>query len=116
MKKVVLNYCFGGYGLSEEAYEFLGLPWDEFGYEYEHDRENPKLVECVETLGEKANGYCAELGVEEYDDYNYTYIIDEYDGSESLVLIPIVHKSKIETMTVDEIVAYLTSLDIRVDD
>lgn len=115
MKKVVLNHCFGVFGLSKEAYAFLGLPWDGFGFEYEDDRENPKLVECVETLGEKANGDYAKLAIEEYDDYNYTYEIGEDDGNEGLVLIPIVHKSKIETMTVDEIVEYLTSLDIRVD-
>ena len=116
MKKVVLNYCFGGYGLSRKAYEFLGLPWDGFGFAYEDDRDNPKLVECVETLGEEANGCCAELAVEEYDDYNYVHGISEYDGNESLTLTPIVHKSKIETMTVNEIIGYLTSLNIRVVD
>lgn len=116
MKKVVLNYCFGGYGLSKKAYEFLGLPWDGFGYAYEDDRDNPKLVECVETLGREANGYFAELAVEEYDDYNYTCEIGEYDGYESLGLTPIVHKSKIETMTVNEIIEYLTSINIRVVD
>ena len=56
MTKVVINCCFGGYSLSKEAYEFLGLEWDEFGFEFEDDRTNPKLVECVETLKEKANG------------------------------------------------------------
>ena len=116
MKKVVLNYCFGGYGLSKKAYEFLGLPWDGFGFAYEDDRDNPKLVECVETLGEEANGLCAELAVEEYDDHNYVYTISEYDGNESLVLTPIVHKSKIETMTVNEIIEYLTSLNILLVD
>ena len=84
MKKVVLNYRFGGYELSKKAYEFLGLPWDGFG--------------------------CA------YDDYNYTCEISEYDGYESLRLTPIVHKSKIETMTVNEIIEYLTSINIRVVD
>ena len=116
MKKVVLNCCFGGYGLSEKAYEFLGLPWDGYGFAYIDNRDNPKLVECVETLGEEANGCYAELVVEEYDDYNYVCEISEYDGSESLMLTPIVHKSKIETMTVNEIIGYLTSLNIRVVD
>lgn len=118
MKKVVINSCFGGCGLSREAYEYLGKPWDGFGYVYNDYscREDLKLIECVETLGCKANGDCAELEVVEFDDYNYTYEISEYDGYESLVLIPLVHKSKIETMTVDEIVEYLTSLDIKVVD
>ena len=118
MKKVVLNKCFGGYGLSEKAYEFLGLPWDGYGFDYvDHDdRENPKLVECVETLGGEASGRFADLVVEEFDDYNYVYRIHDYDGYESLVLTPIVHKSKIETMTVNEIIEYLTSIDIQVVD
>ena len=117
MAKVVLNGCFGGFGLSKEAYEFLGIPWDGYGYVYTRgDRSDPKLTECVETLGRKANGRHAELYVEEYDDYNYAYEIYEYDGRESLIPIPLVHKSKIETMTTDEIVEYLTSLDILVVD
>ena len=118
MKKVVLNNCFGGFSLSRKAYEFLGLPWDGYGFTsiYRYDRENQKLVECVETLGGEASGQFAELVVEEFDDYNYVYEIHEYDGRESLVLTPIVHKSKIETMTVNEIVEYLASIDIQVVD
>lgn len=118
MKKVVLNNCFGGFCLSPKAYEFLGLPWDGFGHaeEYDRRRDDPKLVECVEVLGEEANGWCAELVVEEYDDYNYTYGIGEYDGLESLNLSPIVHVSKIKTMSTDEIVEYLTSLGIQTAD
>ena len=46
-------------------------------------RTDKKLVECVETLGEKADGYCAELKVVEIpDDVNWE--IDEYDGLESI--------------------------------
>lgn len=26
--KVVINKCYGGYGLSKKAYEFLGIEWD----------------------------------------------------------------------------------------
>ena len=117
MKKVVLNSCYGGFGLSKEAYEFLGIPWDGYGFHYrENERDDPDLVKCVETLGEKANGHCAELEVYEYDDYNYTYSISEYDGLETLKLIPIVHISKIKTMSTDEIDEYLTSLGIMVAD
>ena len=117
MKKVVLNACFGGFGLSKKAYEFLGMKWDGFGHAWKYrdaNRDDPKLVECVETLGDEVNGSCAKLVVREYDDYNYDYTIAEYDGNESLELIPIVHKSKIETSTIDEIEKYLTSLGIRV--
>lgn len=79
--KVVINKCYGGFGLSKEAYEFLGTPWDNYGYEFSDDRTNPKLVECVENLGEKANGDYAELKVVEIPD-DTTYIIEGYDGIE----------------------------------
>ena len=116
MKKIVLNNCFGGFELSRKAYEFLGLPWDGFGHGHNISREDPRLVKCVETLGKEANGECAELVIAEYDDYNYACQIDDYDGLESLGLSPIVHKAKIETMNVNEIIEYLKSLHIRVVD
>lgn len=116
MKKVVLNGCYGGFGLSEKAYKFLGLEWDGYGYDYMCDRENPKLVECVETLGDEASGSCARLYVEEYDDEKYDYMISNYDGIENLELVPIVHRGRLETSSVDELVSYLTSLGIQVVD
>lgn len=81
--KVVINKCYGGFGLSKEAYEFLGLEWDGFGHAYDIERSDPKLVECVETLGNKANGYCAELKVVEIPD-DVTWEINEYDGVETI--------------------------------
>ena len=83
--KVVINKCYGGFGLSEEAYEFLGLEWDGYGYKYEdeEDRTNPKLVECVETLGEKASGINAKLSVVEIPD-DVEWYIEDYDGMESI--------------------------------
>lgn len=44
-------------------------------------RRHPDLVQCVEELGEDANGPCAELAVIEIPD-GVEYIIDEYDGME----------------------------------
>ena len=75
--KVVINGCYGGFGLSEKAMKFLGVDsgWPEI------ERNNPKLVECVEKLGEEANDMCAELKVVEIpDDVNWE--IGEYDGLE----------------------------------
>ena len=43
MKKVVLNGCYGGFSLSEKAYNFLNIAWDGYGYDFMNDRENPKL-------------------------------------------------------------------------
>lgn len=75
--KVVINRCYGGFGLSEKAMKFLGVDsdWPDIA------RDDSKLVECVEKLGEEANGTYAELKVVEIpDDVNWE--IGEYDGLE----------------------------------
>lgn len=45
------------------------------------DRHDPILVQVVEELGDKANGMCAKLAVEEVSG---PYRIDEYDGYETV--------------------------------
>lgn len=75
--KVVINKCYGGFSLSKKAMKFLGVgsEWPDIV------RNDPKLVECVEKLGEEANGVYAELKVVEIpDDVNWE--IGEYDGLE----------------------------------
>ena len=82
-RKIVINDCYGGFGLSKEAYEYMGLKWDNCGSLYGENisRDNPKLVECIEKLGEKANGSGARLRVIEIpEDVNWE--IEEYDGIE----------------------------------
>ena len=135
--KVVVNKCYGGFGISELAeveyaklcgfdlfrYEQVkfkysdgcvlykkidplqkakglcsftfkkdyGDSFSEFpdgednGYFYGRNiyRSDPNLVKIIESLGEKANGYCAELVVVEIPD-GVEYEISEYDGFESI--------------------------------
>jgi len=81
--KIVVNRCFGGFGLSKEAYAFLGLEWDDYGFKYNEDRTNPKLVECVEKLGENASGSHARLRVVEVPD-DIEWKISDYDGQEKV--------------------------------
>lgn len=83
MRKIVINKCYGGFGLSEKAYEYLGLEWDGYGYAYsdEEKRDDPKLIECIEALGDKANGRWARLGIVEIPD-DVEWQIDDYDGVE----------------------------------
>ena len=83
--KVVINRCFGGFSLSEKAYEFLGLEWDDYGYKYnDHDlRTDAKLVECVEALGDEADGIFVELKVVEIPD-DVEWKINYYDGLETI--------------------------------
>jgi hypothetical protein len=105
--KVVINTCFGGFGLSHEAimlYSELAklnlMPvrqdssWtpytyyidgvqdgDHFWSEYSLKRDDPDLVAVVETLGKAADDQCAELKVVEIPD-GIDWYIDEYDGRE----------------------------------
>ena len=92
MIKVVINTCYGGFGLSNEATELyaakkgiqLGKLGD-YGYEnfyvYDVPRDDPVLVEVVEHLGEAANGCCAELKIVEIPD-DVVWYVEEYDGNE----------------------------------
>ena len=94
--KVVINSCYGGFGLSKLAMESYaqrkGLQlgkWNQtFGF-YEgvsgHDipRDDKDLVEIVESLGSLANGSCAELKVIEIPD-GVNWYVEEYDGMEHI--------------------------------
>ena len=81
--KVVINGCYGGYSLSDEALAYLGIPGGS-RYTYDDDRANPKLVECVEKLGEAVNHDSATYlyVVEVPDDVKWT--ITDYDGVEQV--------------------------------
>lgn len=79
--KVVINKRYGGFGLSKEAYDYLGLAWDGYGYKYNDNRTDAKLVECVETLGDIASGSLAKLKVVEIPD-DVNWYVAEYDGIE----------------------------------
>ena len=106
--KVVINRCYGGFGLSDAAVErwaelkgiklvrqktkqsFGGASWWIDGIEDdEHyfssysisDRSDPILIQVVEEMGESADGWAAELSVVDIpDDVEWT--IEEYDGNE----------------------------------
>lgn len=132
--KVILNKCYGGFGVSDAAYRLYAekkgikifaysqkcqngkwgfwrvddvnennadLRWwyfkkdfGKFALENEVDfgenlslrdkyREDPVLVEVVEELGHDADGRYAHLVVVDIPD-GMDYVIDEYDGIETL--------------------------------
>lgn len=81
MPKVVINSCHGGYGLSKEAYSFLGIEWDGYGFAFEDDRSNSRLVRCVEELGSMANKHYADLRVVDIPE-GVDWTLNEYDGAE----------------------------------
>lgn len=138
MRKIVINCCYGGFELSNEALEMLykmkhpdkeifpykkEYNWDihtikyikcplkeaeellskDFGDDFTiptsesstsdflvwegwDSRHDPDLVKVVETLGDKASGRYADLEIVEIDD-DEKYVIDEYDGFETLITL-----------------------------
>lgn len=108
MKRLVINRDFGGFSVSRDALHWLrqkgyqpaideidiGEPWnaeedptdvrkpylDGF-LDHDNPRDDALLVQCIEELGEKANGPHAKLGIVEIPD-DIQYQIEEYDGRE----------------------------------
>lgn len=101
--KIVINKCYGGFELSNKAYEYLiklGMTTSDdddkadivsfqfcgkksyfFGVHIR--RDNPLLVQVVEELGEEANGECSSLKIVEIPN-DLKWEIDEYDGMEHI--------------------------------
>jgi hypothetical protein len=62
-----------------------GYSWHPWGDD-DLPRSHPLLVECVETLGDGANGSCASLCIRDVP-AGTKYRIDEYDGNESVMTV-----------------------------
>ena len=87
--KIVINTCFGGFGLSDEAItmyrERKGIAADtRLTYADEIARDDADLIAVVEALGEKANDQYSELKVVEVPAWlkEKGWSIEEYDGRE----------------------------------
>jgi hypothetical protein len=110
--KVAINTCFGGFGISNEAFEKLlarkgveyqkvpakfairgddsdyylaGVPTSDdtyiSAYDYYENRADVDLIAVIEELGEKANGWAAEIAIVDIPD-DVQWHIHEYDGLE----------------------------------
>jgi len=90
--KVVINTCYGGFGISMEAVREMADLWhkgakdflatgETYPYIEKLDRDDPILIEVVERLGEKANGACAKL---EIVNITFNYDIIDHDGKEKV--------------------------------
>jgi hypothetical protein len=82
MKKIVINVCYGGFGLSKDAeIEFKkrkGIT-DPDWYWWDIERDDPILIEMVERG--QVNGQFSDLKVVEIPD-DVKWQIEEYDGNE----------------------------------
>lgn len=79
--KIAINKCWGGFGLSDKAMElYQELSGKECGY-WDIERNDPFLIEVIETLGEDANRDYSELRIVEIPD-DVQWDIHNYDGME----------------------------------
>lgn len=106
MTEVVINVCFGGFGLSEEGvreylkrkgktlfvkkdgcfnhyYTSPDMTRESYFSEYDIKRDDPDLVAVVKELGERANDRCSKLSIITVP-ANVQWTIEEYDGSETV--------------------------------
>lgn len=84
MIKVVINSCFGGFGLSDAAlneYKVRKDITDPDFYYYDIPRDCPVLVAMIEEQGTAVNGGFADLRIVEIPD-DVDWYIEEYDGNE----------------------------------
>lgn len=81
MTKIVINGCYGGFGLSTLAMERLRRRGVTETYHGDIARDNPHLVAVVEELGTKAHDSLASLKIVEIPD-DVEWEVEEYDGNE----------------------------------
>ena len=89
--KIVLNKCFGGFGLSHEAkmeifkrknIEVFPYIADDSSFSSDSNRGDKDLVAVVEKLGSEASGPHASLKVVDIPD-GAEWEISDYDGIET---------------------------------
>ncbi len=84
-KKVVINICYGGYGLSKVAKDMYTDLKNQKGEKVDwYNRDDEDLISVVEKLGEEANDRHSKLKIVEIP-FDCKYTILDYDGCETVV-------------------------------
>lgn len=86
--KVLINRCYGGFSISDEAKNLYKERSGVNGYVSSYCdelRDDPILINIVEELGERANGSASKLMVVDVPGH-YQYQIEDYDGIETIHL------------------------------
>lgn len=81
--KIIINECFGGFSVNDNIVKMLNL---ESGYDLKDDRTNAKLIELIES-GVNVNSEYSDLVVVDIPDDATDYVIEEYDGWESILYV-----------------------------
>lgn len=80
--KIVINTCFGGFGIRDDIIEKYNL----YGINEEDLRTNYILIDLIES-GKEVSAEYADLQVVDIPDESTDYIIDDYDGMESILYV-----------------------------
>jgi hypothetical protein len=85
IQRIVINTCYGGFGLSESAWlrycQLSGQDRSEIVTYYEIPRDDPYLVQVVRELGSDANTDTSQLKIVEVP-ASVKWHVAEYDGME----------------------------------
>ena len=82
MRKIVINGCYGGFGLSDQALNHYNKISDKSVPNSDHiPRDDPNLVRVVEDMQDSANSKFSKLKIVEIPDHVQWQIM-EYDGLE----------------------------------
>ena len=90
--KIVLNRCYGGFGLSDKAKELLeslvGSEVSLTDIRYNKEcRTSRDLIKVVETMGSDANSAFSNLKIIRIPNNTTDWDIVEYDGLEDIVYV-----------------------------
>lgn len=78
--KIIVNNCYGGFSLSKEITDKITFN--------RNIRTDPELIKLIETKGSKyCSGAYADLIVCEIPDNVTDYIINDYDGIETIYYV-----------------------------
>lgn len=83
--KLVLNKCYGGFGINDKVAKLLNIhPSDDD----EEIRRNEELIALIEEHGsDYVSNFFSDLVVVEIPDTCTDYEIDEYDGYETVTYV-----------------------------
>jgi hypothetical protein len=83
--KVVINKCFGGFGLSEAVFNrYNELSPTKAVYGFDIKRNDPFLIQAIEEIGLDASGTIhSELKIVDIPN-DVAWYVDDYDGMETI--------------------------------
>ena len=81
--EIVINTCYGGFSVSEEAAKFFNMA----SVYSDIDRQDPMLIEKVKENPKWVSGSCAKLKVVYIPDEATDWVIDDYDGLERIIYV-----------------------------